>query len=153
MSKFENTDGIDNAEFARTQYQFLKDMNLGDRMQLSRIFKAAGPGQVQEAYKLSKSEPWDNSPYRRNLLLMIIVGSSRLRLERKTIEEFLATNNFYVPTAKNDNCFYRVLRGAGEMMHPGSYHFSYNDLQQIKDGLKKRVHDEADNVEDVDNSY
>jgi len=151
MAKYENTDGIDNQEFARNQYQFLKDLNLGNRMQLSRIFKAAGPGQVQEAHKLATSETWEDN--RRNLLLMIIIGSGRLRLERAVIEEFLKTNNFYVPTAKNDNCFYRVLRGAGEIMHPGSHHFSYRDLQQIKDGLKKRIYDEKDDVPDSDEDW
>jgi hypothetical protein len=153
MAQFENNDGIDNRDFARSQYEFLKNKNLGNRMQLSRIFKAAGPGQVQEAYKMSISEKWeadDSHKDRRSLLLMIIIGSSKLKLERSKIEIFLKENHFYVPTAKNDNCFYRVLRGAGEIMHPGSYHFSYRELQQIKEGLKKRVYDENDNVEVVD---
>lgn len=152
MSKYEINDGIDNRDFARTQYQFLKDKNLGNRMQLSRIFKASGPGQVQESYKMATSEDWEANDChkdRKSLLLMIIIGSSKLRLEREKIEMFLKENKFYVPSAKNDNCFYRVLRGAGEIMHPGSYHFSQRDLQQIKDGLRKRVYDEEDNVEMV----
>lgn len=146
--QYENNDGIDNRDFARIQYNFLKEKNLGNRFQLSRIFKAAGPGQVQEAYKLATSEKWDAE--RKNLLLMIVVGSSRLKLERVDIENYLKKFNFYVPQAKNDNCFYRVLRGAGEMLSPGLHHFSNEDIQQIKDGLRKRIYEEDQVINDSD---
>ena len=46
----------DKKVFAREQYEFLKSKGIVNRMRLSRIFKAAGPGQVQESWQ-QRSRP------------------------------------------------------------------------------------------------
>jgi hypothetical protein len=152
MGRFENNDGVDNKDFARQQYQFLKEQGVTDRMELSRIFKAAGPGQVQEAWKLANSESWEGEKgeYRETLLLLITTGSHHIRIGRESMEGILKSFEFYVPVAKNDNCFFRVLKGASEILYPGAYRFSNKEIQEIREGLKKRVYDAENEQEGED---
>jgi hypothetical protein len=139
--EFSNVSLEDKKAFAKSQYQFLKDKGIKGRMHRSRIFKAAGPGQIQEAYKLSESENWED-PSRKDLLYCIFSGVVYNRLERERAENLLKKFNFYVPRVHNDYCFYRCLRGTGEIMFPNFYNFSERELREIENGLEKRVYED-----------
>ena len=133
----------DKKKFAKEQYDFLKNKGVDDRMRLSRIFKASGPGQIQEAWKLATCEDWDLSinENRKELLASVLIGVDFLELSKACVEEILRTLAFPIPTAHNEDCFFRVLQGAVEIMFPGSHEFSEREMEEIKGGLKKRVYD------------
>jgi hypothetical protein len=133
----------DKKKFAKEQYEFLKNEGIDDRMRLSRIFKAAGPGQIQEAWKLATCEDWEEetNKNKKEMLASVLIGADFLELSRECIEQILDQLLFYIPTAHNEDCFFRVLQGAVEIMFPGSHEFSEREMAEIKEGLKKRVYD------------
>ena len=132
----------DRQDYARRMYEFLKEMGIDDRMKRSRIFKAAGPGQVKEAWKLANCEDFTSNLVRKNTLLCILGGSKRVEISREEMEEVLEASGFYVPSAHNNRNFFRTLNGAGEILMSGFFKFSYADMQEIKEGLAKKVHED-----------
>jgi len=133
-------------QFAQDQLQFLKNQGIKGRKRRSRIFKAAGPGQIQEAWKLATSEDWstDEGKVRRDLLDCILTGvggSQDFGWERQ--KNTLKAAGFHVPEANSSRSFFRVLDGALEILVPNSYEFTEEELVEIEEGLRKRV-DEAD---------
>lgn len=128
--------------FARSQYNFLKEKGVTSRMRRSRIFKAAGPGQVQEAWKLATCENWEKDPIRKDLLECILCGSGSVKYGRENMEKVLALLDFPVPPAPSERAFFRVLDGAMEILVPGSFPFSKREMSQIKSGLKKRIYED-----------
>lgn len=139
----------DRRKFAQEQYDFLKQKGLGNRMRLSRIFKAAGPGQVKDAYELATCENWETEEgqARKDLLDCILAGSTCVNFGWKRMETVLSLAKFPIPQAHNAKCFFRILAGASEILVPGSYEFTDVEMREIKDGLKKRVHEEGDEDE------
>lgn len=131
--------------FAQQQIQFLKDQGVEDRRQRSRIFKAAGPGQVQEAWRLATCEDWstDAGRVRKDLLDCILTGVAGSQdfdgIRQKAV---LAECGFYVPDIDSDSRLFRILDGALEILVPGAYEFTEDELQDIERGLRKRVADE-----------
>ena len=130
---------VDRSAFAKDQYGFLKKNGIKNRMTLSRIFKAAGPGQVREAWDLAHCSDWSVDVDGKDLLACIIAGAKNLRLPRKQVEKVLAGSEFPVPTASSDRCFFRILSGAMEILVPGSYRFNEREMNEIKEGLNKRM--------------
>ena len=128
--------------FARSQYEFLKDHGVESRMRRSRIFKAAGPGQVREAWKLANCEDWEKNPTRKDLLECILQGSASVRYGRERMENVFVDLGFPTPSAPSERAFFRVLDGALEILVPGSYRFSRREMEQIKNGLTKRIYED-----------
>lgn len=139
----------DRRKFAQEAYDFLKKKNLGNRMRLSRIFKAAGPGQVKDAYSLATCKNWDSEEGQatKDLLDCILAGSTCVNFGWKRMETVLSLAGFPIPEAHNAKCFYRILSGASEILVPGSYEFTDEEMREITDGLKKRVHEEGEEDE------
>lgn len=134
-------------EFAREQYEFLKKQGITDRLHLSRIFKAAGPGQIQEAWKLANCEDFSEEESAKDLLDCILAGATLVKFGWKRMEAVLENAEFYVPEAHNSKCFFRILNGAREILVPRSYRFSKKEMEEIKEGLRKKVHEDKDNAE------
>jgi len=139
---------IDRATFAKEQYGFLKENGIKNRMRLSRIFKASGPGQVRESWALAHCSDWSEDPEGKDLLSCIIAGAKNLRLPRKQVEKVLSVSEFPVPTASSDRCFFRILSGAMEILAPGSYRFNDREMREIKNGLNKRMSTREDGESD-----
>lgn len=137
-------------KFAQEQLEFLKKQGIKDRLRLSRIFKAAGPGQVQEAWKLATCEDWEHDgadgnggPAARDLLDCILRGAGGAqRFNADRMRDALTLAGFYVPQCHSDRCFYRTLRGAHEILVPGSYRFTREEMQEIEEGLHRRVNED-----------
>lgn len=141
-------------KFAQEQLEFLKKQGVKDRLRLSRIFKAAGPGQVQEAWKLATCEDWTQEgddghggPASRDLLDCILWGAGGAqRLNADRMADVLEEAGFYVPVAHSEDCFYRTLWGALEILVPGSYRFSKEERREIEEGLHRRANEDDDEV-------
>lgn len=117
-------------EFAREQVAFLKERGITDKDQVSRIFRCAGPGQVQEAYRLASSEDWTNpiGRARKDLLDCLVTGyggSQDFGADR--MRAVLQLAGFYVPTCVHERAFFKALDGALEIMIPGSYDFEADE--------------------------
>lgn len=134
---------LDKKVYARGQYEFLKSKGIKDRLRLSRIFKVAGPGQIQEAWKLATCEEWesDNGKLRKDMLDCLLAGFGSVKYGRERFEQVLKHLGFYIPESKNDVCFYRIIDGASEILVPGSYEFTPEEMREIEAGLKKRIYD------------
>jgi hypothetical protein len=108
--------------FAREQYAFLR-ARLQDSVQISRIFKIAGPGQVREAWALATSEDWttDEGKTRLDLLDCILTGAGGMQdFSWPRMQKVLEYNHFYVPTSTCYRAFVRILDGALEILFPGT---------------------------------
>lgn len=136
----------DKRQFAKEQYEFLKGKGVTSRMRLSRIFKAAGPGQVQAAWNLATSEDWatEEGKARKDLLHCILIGSDCINFGWKRMEAAIKEAKFKAPEAYNSKCFFRILDGACEILVPGSFEFTNEEMEEIKDGLNKRMYDGDD---------
>lgn len=133
-------------EFARAQLRFLRQKGVTDQERLSRIFKASGPGQIREAWKLANSE---TSQERIDLLDVVLTGvCGSQNFGRSRMESVLKECGIYVPEAPNTNCFFRVLDGALEILVPGSYEFEEKDLEQIRSGGQSNDDIEATQAEE-----
>lgn len=139
--------------FAREQYEFLKSKGIVSRMRLSRIFKAAGPGQIQAAFKLANCVDWENKDGEPNsdkdTLECLLAGATAVRWGWKRMEAVLKDLEYYVPEAHNAKCFFRILAGAREILSPGAHKFSEEDMEEIKDGLRKKVYEDEKGVENA----
>jgi len=138
------TDKIDNNEipsiekrkkFAQEQLQFLKDKGITNSRRLSRIFKAAGPGQVQAAWELSNQPEGQLETDVLDCILTGVRGSQDFGRER--MEAVLAFTGFTVPEANSSRSFFRILDGAIEILVPDSYEFDERELTEIEEGLQR----------------
>lgn len=139
--------------YARAQLKFLKENGIENARQRSRIFKAAGPGQVQSAWELATCENWEVEKTRKDVLECLLAGAGCVRWGRKRMEEVLLDCGFPVPKAYSVRQFFRILDGALEILSPGSYEFTEKELAEIETGLdrhfeKTRKAAEKDGVED-----
>jgi hypothetical protein len=131
-----NANAEDRKKFAQEQIQFLKDQGITDKLRLSRIFKAAGPGQIQEAWKLAH-EPADQTE--KDLLDCILTGvGGSQNLDKERMEKVLLAAGFTPPEAHSPKAFFRVLDGAMEILVPDSYDFDDEELREIEKGLKHK---------------
>jgi len=134
-------------KFAQEQLQFLKDQGVRGRKRRSRVFKAAGPGQIQEAWALATCEDWttEEGCIRKDLLDCILTGvngSQDFGWERQ--KNVLREAGFYMPEANSSRSFFRIIDGALEILVPNSYEFTDEELEEIEAGLHKRP--DEDNV-------
>ena len=121
--------------FAQSQLQFLKDKGINDAMRLSRIFKAAGPGQVQEAWKLVDQA---NDAGKRDVLDCLLTGAGGSQdFGRERMEAVLKAAGFEPPKVTSGNTFFRVLDGAMEILVPGSFEFDDEEIKEIEQGINK----------------
>lgn len=131
--------------FAREQYDFLKSKGIVNRMRLSRIFKAAGPGQIREAFKLADCVDWNlvegEIDSDKDMLECLLAGATVVRWGWKRMAAILRDLEYYVPKAHDSKCFFRILAGAREIISPGAHKFSEKDKEEIKEGLHKKVYD------------
>ncbi len=121
-------------DFAREQIEFLKAQGVTNKIRLSRIFKASGPGQVKEAWKLATCQDWYGAigEARKNLLACILFHNSPVtELSYSDVQDVLHIAGFYVPAATNAIAFQRILQGALEILFPDSHAFSKEDLDEI----------------------
>lgn len=127
--------------FARDQLQFLKDRGVKSARRRSRIFKAAGPGQIQEAWRLAMCEDWDDDDpelkVRKDLLDCLLSGAGCVKFGVARMQAVLETCGFPTPQAHNGHQYFRILDGAMEILRPGSYDFTEEELQEIENGLYK----------------
>ena len=128
-------------QFAKEQLQFLKDQGIEKPLRRSRIFKAAGPGQIQEAWKLAHCEDWTTPEgrVRKDLLDCILTGvrgSQDFGYER--MKAVLQVTGFYVPETQSTRSFFRTLDGAMEILVPDSYEFDDEELIEIVKGLQRK---------------
>jgi hypothetical protein len=124
-------------KFAQEQVQFLKSQGITNKLRLSRIFKAAGPGQVQEAWKLVEQA---TTQVRRDLLDCILTGvqgSQEFGWDR--MAAVLTEAGFTPPEAASSRSFFRILDGAMEILVPNSYDFSEKEIKEIEKGLNKKL--------------
>jgi hypothetical protein len=134
-------------KFAQEQVQFLKEQGITNKLRLSRIFKAAGPGQVQEAWKLAEQA---TDQVRQDLLDCILTGvqgSQDFGWERMAAVLTLA--GFTPPEATSSRSFFRILDGAIEILVPNAYEFSENEIDEIEQGLNKKLDRDAEKLETV----
>lgn len=132
--------------FAQEQVQFLKSQGITNKLRLSRIFKAAGPGQIQEAWKLVEQA---TTQIRRDLLDCILTGvqgSQEFGWDR--MAAVLTEAGFTPPEAASSRSFFRILDGAMEILVPNSYDFSEKEIKEIEKGLNKRMAQDI-NPEDI----
>ena len=134
-------------QFAQKQVQFLKEQGVTNKLRLSRIFKAAGPGQIQEAWKLAEQA---SAQTRRDLLDCILTGvqgSQDFGWER--MAAVLTEAGFEPPQATSSRSFFRILDGAIEILVPNSYDFSENEINEIEKGLNKKLDKDTEELETV----
>jgi len=108
-------------------------MGYKDKDQISRIFRCAGPGQIQEAWNLANSEDW-NTPIgriRKDLLDCIITGYGGAQdFDADRMRAVLQATGFYVPRVLHEHAFFKCLDGALEILVPGSYNFDEEDNEE-----------------------
>ena len=126
-------------EYARQQRKFLIDKGIKNPKNIIRIFKIAGPGQIQESWKLATSKDWttETGESEKDLLMCILVGSRENRLGWDRTSAVLEDTGFYVPEAFNARCFYRTLRGAQEILVPNSVRLSKEEEMEVADTLEQ----------------
>lgn len=122
-------------EFAQKQLNFLTENGFKNPRHRSRIFKAAGPGQVVEAFELYKQADSDARKDILDCLLAGAGGAGQRFMPKERMEAVLTTCGFTPPNATSTRSFYRVLDGAMEMLVPNSYEFTEEEEQEIEDGL------------------
>lgn len=121
--------------FAKEQLQFLKEQGITNNIRLSRIFKAAGPGQIKEAWKLAAQA---DTQIKKDVLDCLLTGSGGSQEFDKTrMDAVLRAAGFTPPNADSDYVFYRILDGAMEILVPGSYEFSPEELKELEEGIKR----------------
>jgi len=130
-------------KFAQEQVQFLKDQGITNKLRLSRIFKAAGPGQVQAAWKLVRQAATGVQKDLLDCILTGVQGSQDFGWER--MAAVLTAAGFVPPTAASSRAFFRILDGAMEILVPDSYEFEDDELKEIEKGLTK--HSDIEDLE------
>ncbi len=124
-------------EFAQKQLNFLTEVGFKNPRHRSRIFKAAGPGQVTEAFELFKQGDTDKRKDVLNCLLWGAGGAGDRFMPRQRMEAVFEACGFTAPKATSTRSFYRILDGAMEMLVPNSYEFTEEEEQEIEEGLIK----------------
>jgi hypothetical protein len=153
-------------KFAQEQYSWLKNQGIKNRLRLSRIFKASGPGQLQDAWKLASSflpedaatsealvavtEAKDTINIAKDALECVLWGILRTKMDPDKAQDILDFCGYFVPQMENKRTFLRVVEGALEILVPGSFRFSPEEMNQIRDGLKKRMDEDGEVSENVD---
>jgi hypothetical protein len=124
-------------QFARDQINFLKDQGITDGLRLSRIFKAAGPGQIQAAWTLVEQAETQSQ---KDLLDCILTGvnGANDNLGWDRMKEVLLEAGFEPPEASSERTFFRILDGAMEILVPDSYEFTKEEIRAIHQGLKNK---------------
>lgn len=121
----ENCDAERRKAFAREQVEFLKSHGIADAVRIGRIFRIAGPGQIQEAYKLATCT---RDSVLIDVLDCLITGMGGSQdFGRYRMAKVLERCGFYVPQTHSTNCFFRTLDGALEILIPGSYIFEEDE--------------------------
>lgn len=115
--------------FAREQVQFLRNHGINEFYRIGRIFKVAGPGQIQEAFKLATCIQDRVLVDVLDCLITGMGGSQEFGWQR--MAKVLERCGFYVPQVHSANCFFKVLDGALEILIPGSYEFEAEDDAQF----------------------
>jgi hypothetical protein len=121
-------------EFAKDQVKFLKEKGYKDKDQISRIFRCAGPGQIQEAWWLANSEDWSThvGKARRDLLDCLITGyGGAQEFDATRMRAVLQVAGFYVPDVGHERAFFKCLDGALEILIPGSYEFDEEEVGEL----------------------
>jgi hypothetical protein len=125
-------------EYAQNVYNWLKNQNIQEksRLRLSRIFKAAGPGQVKDSYALATCvEDTKNI----QILEVILCGILKLKMDVLQAKNILSNMGYFIPATEGKRSFLRVIEGALEILHPGFFNFSDEEYVEIKNGLRKRM--------------
>ena len=135
-------------KFAREQLQFLKDQGISDNLRLSRIFKAAGPGQIKAAWDLVGQAKTQVQKDVLDCLVTGVGGSQEFGRER--MEEVLKVCGFTTPTNISNDAFLRIIDGALEILVPGAYEFEPEEMQEIEEGVRRLKHN---NVEKGDTKH
>jgi len=126
----------DKRKFAKDQLKLLKDYGIRGGLRLSRIFKAAGPGQIPGALHLVKQ---GTEGVRKDLLDCILTGvGGSQEFGKARMAATLEAAGFDVLETSSSNTFFRMLDGALEILVPNAYEFTDTELDEIKDGLSKR---------------
>ncbi len=132
-------------KFAQEQVQFLREQGITNKLRLSRIFKAAGPGQIQEAWKLAEQATTNVQKDLLDCILTGVQGSQDFGWER--MAAVLTEAGFVPPEAASSRSFFRILDGAIEILVPNSYEFNENEIDEIEQGLGKKL--DRDDLEAV----
>lgn len=125
-----NVDQEVKRQFAKDQVDFLREHGIRDNERISRIFKAAGPGQIQEAWHLAKQA---DTPRRKDLLdclLTGVQGSQDFGWRRMAL--VLTEAGFEPPNATSSHSFFRILDGALEILVPGGYELTGEELANLE---------------------
>lgn len=125
----------DRKKFAQSQLQFLKSKGITNNLRLSRIFKAAGPGQIQAAWELVEQAKTQVEKDVLDCLLTGVQGSQDFGRDR--MEAVLMASGFAVPEVTSDRAFFRMLDGAMELLVPNSYEFTDQELEEIEEGVRR----------------
>jgi hypothetical protein len=149
VGRFEEVSPEQKKRFAKEQLEFLKSKGIKNKLRLSRIFKAAGPGQIQNAWTLANCEDWTNEendgPASKDLLDCILTGVGGMQdFGWKRMEDVLELAGFFIPKCSSSHSFFRTLGGALEILVPGSYKFTKDEMDEILNGLSKFDADEND---------
>ena len=126
----------DRKKFAQEQVRFLKAQGITNKLRLSRIFKAAGPGQIQDAWKLAEQGTTQVRKDVLDCLLTGVQGSQDFGWERMI--SVLKEAGFAPPASNSSHSFFRALDGAIEILVPNSYEFDEDELAEIETGLNKK---------------
>jgi hypothetical protein len=125
-------------QFAKNQLKFLKEKGISNALHLSRIFKAAGPGQIQPAWELADQVKTQADKDILDCLIFGAGGSQNLSAGR--MAAVLTRAGFKPPTINSDSTFFRVLDGTMEILFPGSFEFEPEELKEIEEGLERNKH-------------
>jgi hypothetical protein len=123
-------------KFAQDQIKFLKEKGITNNLRLTKIFKAAGPGQIQEAWKLAEQGDTQVKKDLLDCILTGVQGSQDFGWDR--MEAVLVAGGFTPPKAANSNTFFRILDGAMEILVPDSYEFSDEELAEMHKNIETR---------------
>ena len=126
---YEPVDPQKKKDFARDQVRFLKEQGIVDPVRIDRIFRVAGPGQIQDAWKLANCT---KDPVLIDVLDCLVVGAGGSQeFDWQRMAKVLERCGLYVPQVHTENRFFRILDGALEILFPGSYEFEdEEDVEQ-----------------------
>lgn len=145
-----NLSETEKREFAQKQLTFLTDNGIKNPRHRSRVFKAAGPGQIVEAFNLYKQA---DTPDKKDLLDCLLTGAGGSQgMSKERMEKVLSTCGFTPPKAATERAFFRILDGAMELLVPYSFEFSKSEEQEIEAGLQRsrKKYEELKSTEESD---
>jgi len=124
-------------KFAQEQLQLLKDNGVRGALRLSRIFKAAGPGQIKAAWDLTQQV---HKEIERDLLIMLLEGVTD-GIPRARAQAVFEDVGHEFPEGLSDDAFFRVLDGALEILVPGAYPFTDQEMEEISDRINRKKYE------------